>query len=65
MINKLKRQVINFKQIVKSKEDEISNLKNNSKIAKLQSLETEYLKKNEENYFLKENLENLKQAFYE
>ena len=40
MINNLKRQVINFKQIVKSKEDEISNLKNNSKIAKLQSLET-------------------------
>ena len=65
MINNLKRQVINFKQIVKSKEDEISNLKNNSKIAKLQSLETGYLKKNEENYFLKENLENLNQAFYE
>ena len=60
MINNLKRQVLNFKQIVKSKEEDIANLKNNSKVAKLQSIEIEFRKKNDENYALKESLDSSK-----
>lgn len=60
MINNLKRQVLNFKQIVKSKEEDIANLKNDSKVAKLQSIEIEFRKKNDENYALKESLDSSK-----
>ena len=65
MINNLKKQVINFKQILKSKDEEIAGMKNNSKVAKLQILENEFRIKNEENFSLKENFEALKEAFDE
>lgn len=65
MINNLKKQIMNYKQILTDKDDEISKLKNNSKVAKLQVLENEFRNKNEENYSLKENLDALKEAYEE
>lgn len=65
MINNLKKQVLNFKQILKEKEEELMSLKNNSKVVKLQLLETEFRIKKEENFTLKENLDALKEAYQE
>jgi hypothetical protein len=65
MINNLKKQILNFKQILKEKDEELTNLKANSKVAKLQLLENEFRVKREENYTLKENLEDLKEAYQE
>ena len=65
MINNLKKQVNHFKQILKSKDDELSNLKTNSKVAKYQIIENEYKIKNEECFILRENFCNLKEAYDE
>lgn len=65
MINNLKKQIINFKQILKEKDEELTNLKTNSKVSKLQLLENEFRLKKEENFSLKENLEELKEAYQE
>ena len=65
MINNLKKQILNFKQILKEKDEELTNLKANSKVSKLQLLENEFRVKREENFTLKENLEDLKEAYQE
>ncbi len=65
MINNLKKQILNFKQILKEKDEELTNLKANSKVSKLQLLENEFRVKREENFTLKENLEELKEAYQE
>lgn len=61
MINNLKKQISNFKQILKIKEEEISNMKNSSKIAKYVLLEQEYKIKSEEAFSLKELSEKQKE----
>jgi hypothetical protein len=65
MINNLKKQILNFKQILKEKDEELVNLKVNSKVAKLQLLENEFRLNREENFTIKENLEELKEAYRE
>ena len=65
MINNLKKQINDFKQIIKIKDEEISNLKINSKVSKYNILENEYKVKNEENFVLRENLNRLKDTLIE
>lgn len=62
MINSLKKQIANFKQILKAKEDEIKHLKNSSKVAKFQILENEYRLKMEEYYQIKESFDKMKDS---
>jgi hypothetical protein len=62
MINSLKKQIANFKQILKNKEEEIHHLKSSSKVAKFQILENEYRIKMEEYYQIKENFDKMKDS---
>ena len=55
MINNLKRQINSYRQIVREKDEELTNLKTNSKVSKYQNLETEFKSKNEELFVLKKN----------
>lgn len=63
MINSLKKQISNFKQIIKMKEEEILFLKSSTKVAKFQLLENEYRIKMEEYYQIKDNFEKMKDSF--
>ena len=65
MINNLKKQINDFKHIVKIKDEEISNLKVSSKVSKYHTLENDYKGKNEEIFILRENLNKLKDAYNE
>lgn len=65
MINSLKKQVNHFKVILKSKDEELTNLKTNSKVAKYQIIENEYKIKSEECFIMRENFGNLKEAYDE
>lgn len=65
MINNLKRQINSYRQIVKEKDEELSSLKLNSKVSKLQNLESEFKNKNEELFVLKNNFKKINEAFYE
>jgi hypothetical protein len=62
MINSLKKQISNFKQIIKMKEEEILFLKSSSKVAKFQLLENEYRIKMEEYYQIKENFDKMRDS---
>jgi len=62
MINSLKKQISNFKQILKMKEEEINFLKNSTKVAKFQLLENEYRLKMEEYFQIKDNFEKMKDS---
>ena len=62
MINSLKKQIANFKQILKFKEEELFQLKSSSKVAKFQLLETEYRQKMGEYFQIKENHEKIKDS---
>jgi hypothetical protein len=65
MVNSLKKQINDFKQIVKAKDEEINSLKVNSKVVNYINLENDYKNKNEENFILKDNLNKIKEAFCE
>jgi hypothetical protein len=62
MINSLKKQISNFKQIIKMKEEEILYLKSSTKVAKFQLLENEYRIKMEEYYQIKDNFDKMKDS---
>jgi hypothetical protein len=62
MINSLKKQISNFKQIIKMKEEEIVFLKSSTKVAKFQLLENEYRIKMEEYYQIKDNFDKMKDS---
>jgi hypothetical protein len=62
MINSLKKQISNFKQILKHKEEEILTLKTSSKVAKFQLLETEYRQTTEDYFQVKEGFEKMKDS---
>ena len=65
MINNLKKQVNDFKQIVKTKDEEIINLKINSKEGRFKTLESEHKGKNEEIFILRDSMNKLKEALKE
>ena len=62
MINSLKKQISNFKQILKMKEEENIFLKNSTKVAKFQLLENEYRLKMEEYFQIKDNFEKMRDS---
>lgn len=65
MINNLKKQISNYRQIVKEKNEELSDLKVSSKVSKYKNLECEYKQRNEELFLLKNNYKKINQAYSE
>ena len=64
-INNLKNQIQNYKQIISTKDDEINNLKQNTKVSKYSELESEFKQTFEDFNRLKDQYGILNQRFLE
>jgi len=61
----LKNQIQNYKQIISTKDDEINNLKQNTKVSKYSELESEFKQTFEDFNRLKDQYGILNQRFLE